>query len=471
MLNLFLKNSFIYIIGNVLIKGSVIFLIPIYTRYLTPLEYGVVDLFVIISTLINLAIPLEIVQSVTRFYQGSDKANQKEYVSTAFIFTLIMYFIFISISLVFADELTLWLLDNINYKNIYILAIFSISSGGIFYFAQNQLKCQLKAKENILCSIINVFFISIISVLLMIFSDMKVESIFIGQIAGNMIALYFSIYLAKHSYQFIFVFKKLKEMIIFSIPIVLSSLAVFVSLYIDRIIIKDLLGLYEFGVYGLAYKFAMVAGLIMLGFQSSLTPLIYKHYAEKETPTNISNFFDNFVIFALFVLIGSILFSKEIVIFMSTESYYSAENLIPILVMAVFLSNMYIFAPGLVISKNTKIIALISIVCAIINTVLNYILIPYLYLYGAALATLISSLISFFLYLKANNKYYKINFNWNKIIPLTLGSILFAYLIKMYFLETEFLNICIKFLLLLIFIIVSERVLFKKMLINKLFTK
>ena len=99
MLKKFFKNSLIYTVGHTLTSGIAIFLLPIYTRYLSPTEYGVIDLFMVIAAIINLTIALEITQGIARYYQeGKDEKEKREYPSSAFWFTVLVYLLFILIS-------------------------------------------------------------------------------------------------------------------------------------------------------------------------------------------------------------------------------------------------------------------------------------------------------------------------------------------------------------------------------------
>lgn len=453
MIKTFFKNSFIYTIGTILTRGIGIILVPIYTRYLTPSEYGVIDLFMILTSIISLTIALEIHQAVVRFYQDARDENEKmQYVSSAFIFSIFIYSLYFVISYIFSDSFTLLLLDDLKHENIFLLASAAIATGGLFIYTSGQLKWQILPKQSVIVSIVHVIIVASIAVFLLTVENMKVESIFIGQIFGNIIGVFLSIYFAKKSYKLVFVYEKFKELISFSYPLVFSGVAIFVSLYIDRIAIKELLGLDELGIYGLAYRFAAVASLVMIGFQSSLMPLIYKHYKEEQTPKNIAKLFDGFVVFALFVVSGSILFSKEVVILMSTKEYYDAATLIPLLVMAVFFSNMYIFAPGMGIAKKTKTIALISVSSAIINTILNYTMIPIFGLQGAALATVISTIIVFYVRIVISNRYYFINYGWHEKIWIFLFVLISSYLMNNLFDAISFGSIITKVIAILFMI-------------------
>ena len=171
-----MKNSFIYTIGTVFTRGIGILLVPIYTRYLTPSEYGVIDLFIILTSLISLTIALEIHQAVVRFYQDTEDEDEKmKYVSTAFIFTVFVYMIYLIISFSFSDIFTLWLLDDIKYKSIFLLATFSVFTSGLFYFTSGQLKWQIMPKQLVTVSIVNVTIVASITVYLLVIEKMKIE--------------------------------------------------------------------------------------------------------------------------------------------------------------------------------------------------------------------------------------------------------------------------------------------------------
>ncbi len=451
-----------------LTRGIAIFLVPIYTRYLTPSEYGIIDFFMIVAAVVNLTISFEITQAIARFYQDAKDEDKAVYTSTAFWFTFLVYLIYFLISWVFSKELSDLLLDSIEYQELLLIATLAIATNGIFYFTQNQLKWQILPKQSTVVSVVNVVVVSVVAVFLLVVTNLKVESIFIGQIFGNLAGLLLAVYYAKNSYKFTFSYMKLREMLLFSSPLVLSGVGVFVAMYIDRIAIKELLGLSELGIYGIAFRFAAITSLVMIGFQSSLIPLVYKHYKEKNTPYQISKIFNIFSIFALFVVAGSIVFSKEVITAFTTEAFYSASSLIAFLVMASFFSNMYIFAPGIGIAKKTKLIAIITISGAILNTILNYTLIPLVGLNGAAYATLISAVGVFLLYMVLAYKYYPIPYKIKQLL-ISFGFVLVsAYAVLSMFDEINLFSIIVKTIYLLFVFVVITILLIEKQDLEKI---
>ena len=70
MLKLFFKDSIIYTIPAILSKGISFLLVPLYTRVLSPGDYGSLELFLIFASIINLTIAFEVTQGVARFFSS-----------------------------------------------------------------------------------------------------------------------------------------------------------------------------------------------------------------------------------------------------------------------------------------------------------------------------------------------------------------------------------------------------------------
>jgi len=459
----FIQNSFIYSLGNILTRGIGIVLIPLYTRYLSPEEYGIIDTFMIFGSIISLTIALEIHQAVVRFYQDEEDAKHRmEYVSTAFIFTVFVYGLFFLLTYFFIDQLTLLFLDDIKLKNTFLIASLAITTNGLFYFTSGQLRWQILPKESVFVGVIHLIILACVAIYLLVIKSMNVDSIFIGQIVANLVGTFLSIYFTRKNYQPIFIYKKFQELVSFSYPLVFSGAAVFISLYIDRIAIKQLLGLEELGIYGLAYRFASITSIVMIAFQSSLSPLIYKHYKQPGTPQNIARLFDIFVIFALIIVCGSFLFSKELLFLMTVDEYYGAADLIPQLVIAIFFANMYIFVPGLALEKKTKTIAMLSLTNASLNTLFNFTMIPILGLMGASFATMLSSIITFGIYVHVSRKHYFINFSFFRKIVLCFFFVGCSILLRFYFGQTGINIIAIKMLFIIFVLLIMPFALLNK---------
>jgi O-antigen/teichoic acid export membrane protein len=432
MLKEFIRNSFVYTLSGIFSSAISLFLIPIYTRIFVPADYGIIELVAILTNLIYLTIALEISQAIGLYtLDTKDTVENRRYFSTALVFTIGVYTLFSIIAVIFSKDFSQYLFDDPGKSYIFIISVISIWSGGIFYLLKEQLRWFSRVSEytliNITFSIISI----IVTLYLVVFLKIGVVGVFYGLTVGNCVGILHVFYYLKNDFRLVFDFRKLQEMLRFSIPLVPSSVGVFVSLFIDRIAINELLSLNDLGLYSIAYRVASVAGLLVSGAQMAITPLIINSFREKDTPQKIAKVFRFFMIgaFCTILIIG--LFSRGILILFTTPLYYGASNVIVLIVITLFLSGIYTFAPGLWITKKTKYIALINIFAAVLNVILVYTLIPIFGIIGAALATLISAFIIFLVNQIASQKYYPIQYSWKKLglTTIIVAGVLFAGLL------------------------------------------
>ncbi len=425
MLRQFFKDSAIYGATSLLSQGISLLLLPLYTRVLSPTDYGIVDILTVFAALVNLTIALEISQGLARYFADAKTDSARTgYASTALWFTAGVYTLFAAIAYLSSAPLSQWLLEAQAREGIFRIAVLSLWGNGIFYLALNQLRWQLQPKLYGITSLVFTLVAMGVTVTLVLGFGLGVSGVLYGQLVGNSVGAALSLYFARHSYRLVFDWAKCKEMLRFSLPLVPSSVGVFVTLYIDRIAIKELMSLADVGLFGLGYRLSSLVSLLMVGFQGALTPLIYTHYRNPEAPQEVAQIFRYFVALALLLFLGLSLFAREILMLFTTPDYYGASVVVPLLVPALLLSNMYIFAPGLGIAKKTGTIAVINIVGAILNTALNLALVPILGIQGAALATLLSAAAIFLIYMAYSQKLYFVPHSWRRpglAVLVTIG--------------------------------------------------
>jgi O-antigen/teichoic acid export membrane protein len=184
------------------------------------------------------------------------------------------------------------------------------------------------------------------------------------------------------------------------------------------------------GIFGMGFRLAGIAGIVLIGFQGSLTPFIYANHTKSEMPQQLAKLFRIFVACALLFFVSVTLFSHEIFELFTVPSYYNASTLLVYLVPAIFLSNMYIFAPGASIAKKTQIILCVNLAGAILNILINILFIPHFGIEGASVAKLISCGCVFLGYMINSQKLYYVPHAWWGMIRTTIIISLLAYVFQ-----------------------------------------
>lgn len=416
MIRQFFQHSLVYGVANLLARGLSLFLIPLYTRVLSPGEYGVLDILSIVGNFVNLFITLEITQGFARLSSDLESDEERcEFASTALWFVVIMYAVFTCIAMLLSEYLAHVIVGSSTWSGVIRLMIVFVAINGVLSVLQSQLRWSLQTRNYAIVSVVVMAVTVCSSVFFVLLLNYGIVGIVVSQILGVVAGAGLSYVLSRSFFKLRFVWRKCKEMLQFSIPLIPSSINVFIALYLDRIAIKQVMTLSDVGLYGVAYRFASVVGLLMIGFNNSLTPLIYNKYKLASTPCEIARIFRYFLMLALSALILIAAFAREILVVFTTDIYYDAWPLMPVIAGGILFSSMYIFMPGMDIGKKTKNISVVNIISGMVNIPLNFALIPLIGTMGAAVATLCSSILMFVLYVNQSQKYYRVPHEWLRI--------------------------------------------------------
>ncbi len=426
MLRQFLKDSALYGLTGIISKGISFFLVPLYTRVFVPADYGVIDYLAVVAALINMTVALEVSQAVARFHPEVDEQGKRRLVSTALWWTMGAYGVWVSVCFGFAPQISRMLFDSAAYADIFRLAMLGTLGYGVFNLMQGQLRYDMRPKAFATANVANAVSTIGVTVVLVLVLHFGVIGTFYGQLTGFGVGIVISYFFARNRYAFEFDRAMWREMLSFSAPLVLSGLGVFVSMYVDRLSIKELMTLSDVGLYGVGARFASLVGVALAGTRIATTPLIYKRYREEDTPRQLARVFRYFSGAMMIIVLGMALFSREVVVLMTAPAYYSSHSVIPLLGAATVLANLYIFAPGLALAKQTRLVAIINIAAAVLNLGLNVVLIPILGIVGAALATMTASAVAFAAYMVTSQRHYPVPHRWRGIVIATVSTAVLA---------------------------------------------
>jgi O-antigen/teichoic acid export membrane protein len=417
------KDGAIYGLGTLLARGVNILLLPFYTRVLSPKDYGISDVITTLVLLMGLIPPLEISQGLTRFFPNAKSENDKTfYASTAVFYVGAISLFFVLACLPFVNQLARFLLEPGD--GIFImLALLTFLFSALYNLAMQLLRCQFLALK---FSIVNVIF-SLVSILTSIYTvvvlQIGIMGVLLGNLAGYLVGGILALVFARSSLDWKFSPEKLKEMLVFSAPLVPSAVGYFSTLYINRIMLKIMLTITDVGLYNVAYRIVSPINLIVATFLSSITPLVYQNYESRDMPVEIARVFRIFFGVALTLMVALSVFAKEALYLLTTKDYYGAATIVPALTLSAIFSGIYGFNYGLFIAKKTGLVALINIISGLINIGLNLILIPSLGLLGAAWATCFAILANTTVSLWFGQRYYPIPFPLRKIAASSLWAL------------------------------------------------
>jgi O-antigen/teichoic acid export membrane protein len=453
-----LKNSIIYSIGNISTKIIGFILLPLYTSHLTISDYGALALLESVSQILISFFGFGLYNAFIRFYWDKNYQNDQKsiFFSLLILLGLISFTVFwvVYFNLEYFSYL---IFDNAKFK--YILTLVAIISGFeiVSILFRSLLRVQERAGAYIITNFIKLFSNLSLTIFLVAYEHRNVQGIFEAQVIGNIIYFLSISPIILKEIRFKFQYKILKEMLRYSLPLMFSIISGLVLAQTDKFMLEKIHHISDTGIYSLGLKIAnSVKIFIVMSVQLALSPIIYKminNLEAKRFYSKIMTYFTYGVIpFSLFVSI----FGNEIISLLSSNSdYYDSANIIPIISISIIFGMLKDTSQiGLNIMKLTQIVARVTIFIAILNLILNYLLIPEWNTYGASIATLLCQIIGFILILINAQKKYYIPYEYKKIIlMIALAVIIFGFSLLLNNITFLF-RVIVKFFLILNFPII-----------------
>ena len=361
----FAKTAGTFLVGNVLSKLVAVFLLPIYTAYLSPSEYGTYDLVI---SILNLVMPIAFVQiwdGMYRFvFDCKNDAEKYRVVSNSLVVCVAGCLVFSALYACVAFFAGNWMSVEIWAYGLTLSLQYEAS-----YIARSFFKNALFSASGVA----NALVAALLNIVLICHGGWGVESIYVSAAVGNMVqvlAIVFALRLPKFLSFSSFDKDLTFRMVKFSIPLCLASLSFWLFNGFTKVVISFLLGTADNGLYGVVSRFTAGVTMIASVFQFAWNEASYL-MAGKQNRVSSYSLICNALLAALSLVAVLFPYVVRLVfpLFVAPE-YSSAAALLPAATLGVMLNSYASFlATIFATEKMTRMVLLSTIGAAVVNVV------------------------------------------------------------------------------------------------------
>lgn len=412
------QNVAIYGSGQ-LITGLISFLlVPIYTHFIAPSENGVLSLIIMFITISYVIIDSGMTTAFSvRFYKVEEK-ERNNLIFNIFIYYLIFFAAIFCLFFFKRDLMSAILREEISF-GIQMRAVVIIAIMVFVEFFINLLILIQKSKIYLVASVVRALILMGMNIVfLMVFRqnyDAYLNSWIISLAVVAIIATIY--YLKKFDFKGV-KFEKgvVQKLLKIGLPLIPHGLIMFVITSGDRYLLKLLGSSALVGLYTTGYRFGnLLDQFFTIPFGKAFSPILYKTYAKSPEAFKHKLADISFLYTAMaFVVLGGLLtFIDTFFTLFIDSDYWSSFVIIPIVALSLFLwGTGSIFSSIIVVKEKTHLTSIITGISAVLNVGLNFLLIPKYDILGAAIATLASYFIVFFIIYFVTRQLIPIKFNW-----------------------------------------------------------
>ena len=411
---------------NILISLSSLIFIPIITKSFTTAEYGmwaqVNTTIALVPNIANLGLPYTMVRFLSA-EKDKEKIKDSFYpmISLTFISTIIICLLFLIFGNTIANALF-----NGSMQVLYIttaISFFACMNLMLISFFRTFKQMKRYSLFLVLQSYIGVF----VSIYLT-YAGHNIETVVLGLLTGYVaVFIMMAFLIVKYLGIGIGKWSNLKEQLAFALPTIPSNVSSWVVDSSDKYVIGILIGSVAVGCYSPGYALGSILLMFLSPFAVLLPAVLPEHYEKgdiREVDKYLSYSMKYYLLLTVPAAVGMSVLSKPLLYIITTpEIALGGYMVTPFVCLGAIFMGMYGITNNIMIlEKNTMILGKLWIVVAISNIVLNLLLVPYLNILGAAIATLICYILAFAVTAIASKKTMRLPFNMKELLKIVVAA-------------------------------------------------
>lgn len=394
---LFIENFLVYGLGGVISKVIPLIMVPIVTRLMPDtVYYGISDLSNTVVSFGSAIAVMGMYDAMYRmFFERDEDSYKKAVCSTAFLFTLLTSFIVFIVMLLAKDIIAQYFFGNQQYTNIVYLSSIATLVGATNSIISAPTRMQNKRKVFLITNTISPLLSYAVSIPMLLAGYYVIALPMAAVVSGATMEIAFGI-LNKEWFDLKRVdLKLLKQLLMIAIPLFPNFLIYWVFNSSDKIMITNMMGIGAAGIYSVSSKLGHASQLIYTAFAGGWQFFAFSIMKEDNQVKSNSLTFEYLGIISFLVTSFVCAWSYFIFKLLFTDQYLGGYIAAPYIFLAPLLQMLFqVSCNQFLIIKKTWPNMLILSSGAILNVILNYVLIPVWGIEGASIATLAGYIVS-----------------------------------------------------------------------------
>lgn len=445
------KAGFWYSIGNILTKGLVFITLPIFTRILATEDFGIYNTYIAYEGILTALIGLGLYGTVKNA-KLDYKEKFNEYMSSVLSLSILCLVFFIILGNLLFPVYGKF----INFTRFVINCLILQSYGSfLINFYGVKLNIEFKYKSFMLISSLNIIvnILSSILLILYVFPNQR----YLGRIIGSafpliMISIVLTFCIIKNGKK-LYDKKYWKYALSMGIPLVPHVISQSLLSQSDRIMINNLIGASEAGLYSYIYTMCTILYVIFTSLDNAWTPWVYINL-DKKNEKNIYKKSKNYLLLCNILIIGFLCLVPDVTKLLAGKEYWGGIELSVPLSIANYFILLYMLPVGIeYFNKKTKCISLGTVLATIVNVILNYFLIIVFGYKAAAYTTMIAYILLFIFHWIIASKFDIEKIYNRKYIIKSIVLILFIGILILISNNNEILSIVVRYVILVVVLI------------------
>jgi O-antigen/teichoic acid export membrane protein len=419
------RHSAIYGLGSIVARVLAVLLLPLYTRYLTPGDYGLIETLVALGAVLSALVAQAMKSAFFRFYfDSADEAQRLLVIRTAFWYVMAAATAVLVVGVAFAGQISWLLFGTHDHAGLVAAAFVGLWAAMNYEQMTSLFRVEQRSTAYVAATFANVAVTIAATVLLVIAFDQGPLGVIVGNFTGTLVVYAALLVYRRRRLGLQFDRKLYRAMNRFGLPLVPSALALWLTNFSDRFFLVKLADAHEVGLYSIGVRIASAILLLLTAFRMAWPAFAYSIEDDREAQRTYSFVLTYVVFVTCWLALALGLLAPWIVRLITTEPFYPAQDVVALLSFGTAAFGAYVVVQiGTGRARRTGTNWLVTGIGAAVNVALNLILIPPFGRVGAAIATAAAYLLLFLLMAWRANRVFPVSYQWRRVATLAAAAV------------------------------------------------
>ncbi len=381
------RHSAVYGVGSLVSRFIAVLLLPLYTRFLSPADYGLIETLIALSAVLTVLLAAGVKSAFFRFY--FDDEDKRKVIRTSFWFTMASGTAGLVAGLALAAPISELLFDTSSHADLVRASFVGLWAHVNYEQMTSLFRVEQRSVAYLIATMINLTLTVGATLFLVAALDQGPLGVIVGNFTGTLLVYVGLLVYRREQLGFELDGPLLREMNRFGMPLVPSALFLWVLNFSDRFFLVKLAGPREVGLYSIGVRMASAIILFLAAFRTAWPAFAYSIEDDLEAKRTYSFVLTYIVVITSWMALALGVLSPWLVRLLTTEEFYSAERVVAPLAFAAAAFGAYIVVViGIGRARRTRSNWPITGAAAALNVGLNLLLIPEFGMMGAAVATI-----------------------------------------------------------------------------------
>jgi len=412
------KHSAIYGLGGLVSRILAVLLLPLYTRYLSPSDYGKVETLIALTTVIGIVLRMGIHAAFFRFYFDSPEPEHRRLVlRTSFWFTMAMATAGLVGGVLLSVPIADLLFGASDDSELVMAAFVGLWAGMNYEQLTSLFRVEERSAAFVSASLTNVLLTIGATLLLVVALDQGPTGVIVGNFTGTLLVYAALVGYRREQLGLQFDRGLLREMNRFGIPLIPTALFLWVTNFSDRIFLVKLADTDEVGLYSVGVRLASAMVLLLTAFRLAWPAFAYSIEDDREAKRTYAYVLTYLVLLTTWVAAALALLSPWIVDWIAAPEFAESSRVVgPLAFAAVAFGAYIVVVIGVGRARRTQFNWVVTGASAAVNVALNLLLIPSYGMMGAAIATVAAFATMFAGMAWWAQRIYPVPYQWRRVV-------------------------------------------------------